>query len=280
MENYSNYPKSFIDLVNEVNKKKNQSDVQYIGVGNPNAKIFIIGKESAINTKEEEGKKQHEKENLKNAEGWQENIKKDMVLFNADKEELWKKDPEAPINPLYPYRGQYFRIDTGQNYGTSRTWYDYQKVINKMESVSLSDERKQTICFHEYCFSTELSSVSAKHSKEADAKKRKESIGVRTTELLKLPFYQQFPIVIVAAGHYPKEFGIDLEELFGVKWDGKTIDKSINERLKRNWLNIHHGNQPKLLIHTNQLSINITDELLCLIAKECDKFVKTHNIKL
>jgi hypothetical protein len=125
-----------------------------------------------------------------------------------------------------------------------------------------------------------LSSVSAKYSKEADVKKRKESIRVRTKELLKLPFYQQFPIVIVAAGHYPKEFGIDLEELFGVKWEGKTIDRDDNCKLKRNWLNVHLGNQPKLLIHTNQLSMNITDELLCMIAEECDTFVKNNNIKL
>ena len=180
---------------------------------------------------------------------------------------------------MYPYRGQYFRIDNGKNYGTSRTWFDYQKIINQMETIYLDDERKRTICFHEYCFSTELSSESAEYSKEADPKKRKESIK-RNRELLKLPFYQQFPIVIVAAGHYPKEFGIDLEELFGVKWDGKTIDRDDNCKFKRNWLNVHLGNQPKLLIHTNQLSINITDELLRLIAEKCDEFAKSNNVKL
>ena len=258
MENNCNYPKSFVELVNEVNDKKNQFYGQYIGVGNPNAKILIIGKESAIDERKEE--KQYVRENLKNVEGWLENVKKDMALFNADKDEFWKKDPEAPINPMYPYRGQYFRIDNGKNYGTSRTWFDYQKIINQMETISLD--------------------VSAKYSKEADVKKRKESIKVRTTELLKLPFYQQFPIVIVAAGHYPKEFGIDLEELFGVKWDGKTIDRDDNCKLKSNWLNVHLGNQPKLLIHTNQLSINITDELLRLIAEKCDEFAKSNNVKL
>ena len=193
MENYCNYPKSFVELVDEVNDKKNQFYGQYIGIGNPNAKILIIGKESAIDARKEE--KQYERENLKNVEGWLENVKKDMALFNADKDEFWKKDPEAPINPMYPYRGQYFRIDNGKNYGTSRTWFDYQKIINQMETISLDDERKRTICFHEYCFSTELSSVSAKYSKEADVKKQKESIRVRTKELLKLPFYQQIPIL-------------------------------------------------------------------------------------
>ena len=217
---------------------------------------------------------------MRNATDWLHNIKDNVALLDADKDELWKKVPHGPLNPSYPYRGQSFRINNGHNYGTSRSWFDYQKIINNMDSISLNGERKRTICFHEYCFSTELSSVSAKYSKEADPIQRKESIRVRTTELLNLPFYQQFPIVIVAAGHYPKELGIDLEKLFGVQWDGKTIDRKENEKLKRNWYNVHKGKQPKLLIHTNQLSMNITDELLRLIAEVCDTFVEINNIKL
>lgn len=283
MENNCNYPKSFVELVNEVNDKKNQFYGQYIGVGNPNAKILIIGKESAIDLTKEEKKRQYEREVVNNYMNW-----KDKVAFiDVDKGEQWKKDINAVIDPMYPYRGQrfvkyYIRKKDGAEIGrggTSTTWYNYQKIINRMESISLEEARKSTICFHEYCFSTELSSESAEYSKEADPKKRKESIK-RNRELLKLPFYQQFPIVIVAAGHYPKEFGIDLEELFGVKWDGKTIDRDDNCKLKRNWLNVHLGNQPKLLIHTNQLSINITDELLRLIAEKCDEFAKSNNVKL
>lgn len=284
MENYSNYSKDFIELVEKVNDSESEVYGQYIGVGNPNARILVIGKESAINTKTEEGELQYEIEHLRNANDWLYNITENVALLDADKDEKWKQDGNAFINPMYPYRGQRFAIYRKKKNGTeigcggtSPTWYNYQKFINRMESIK--DERKSTICFHEYCFSTELSSESAEYSKEADPKKRKESIK-RNRELLKLPFYQQFPIVIVAAGHYPKEFGIDLEELFGVKWDGKTIDRKENEKLKRNWYNVHHGKQPKLLIHTNQLSMNITDELLCLIAEECDTFVKNNNIKL
>ena len=288
MENHCNYSKDFIELVKKVKNSENEDYgqyIEYIGVGNPNAKILIIGKESAIDVKKEE--KQYEREILKNAEGWLQNIDNNVTLLDADKDEKWKKDSNASINPLYPYRGQRFTVYRKKKNGTeigcggtSSTWYNYQKIINNMRSISLNDERKRTICFHEYCFSTEFSSISAEYSKEADPRKRNESIKVRTAELLNAPFYQQFPIVIVATGHYPKEFGIDLEVLFGVKWDGKTIGRQEKEELKRNWYNVHHGNQPKLLIHTNQLSMNITDELLRLIAKECDTFVKNNNIKL
>ena len=216
MENYSNYSEDFIELVKKVNNSASKYG-QYIGVGNPNAKILIIGKESAIDTKTEDGELQYEIEHLRNATIWLHNIKDNVALLDADKDEHWKKDGNASINPMYPYRGQRFAVYRKKKNGTeigcggtSSTWYDYQIIINNMDSISLNGERKRTICFHEYCFSTELSFVSAKYSKEADPIQRKESIRVRTTELLNLPFYQQFPIVIVAAGHYPKELGIDL----------------------------------------------------------------------
>lgn len=297
MENYSNYPKSFIDLVNEVNKKKNQSDVQYIGVGNPNAKILIIGKESAINTKEEEGKKQYKKEFLKNAESWLENIKNNRDLFDADKDEQWKKDINAPINPMYPYRGQRFvkyykrkrkkngveiEVEVGCG-GTSATWYNYQKIINSMKSISLDEARKRTICFHEYCFSTEFSSATADYSKNVDPTKRDVSIKTRRDGLLNDCFYQRFPIVIVAAGRYPEKFNINLDELFGVHLVG-IIDKKQDSGLKRNWLKVYREADDKmshkLLIHTNQLSIGITDKLIETIAEKCDDFIKMYNIKL
>ena len=179
MENYCNYPKSFVELVDEVNDKKNQFYSQYIGVGNPNAKILIIGKESAIDLTKEEKKRQYEREVVNNYMNW-----KDKVAFiDVDKGEQWKKDINAVIDPMYPYRGQrfvkyYIRKKDGAEIGrggTSTTWYNYQKIINRMESISLEEARKSTICFHEYCFSTELSSESAEYSKEADPKKRKES---------------------------------------------------------------------------------------------------------
>lgn len=297
MENYSNYPKSFIDLVNEVNKKKNQSDVQYIGVGNPNAKILIIGKESAINTKEEEGKKQYKKEFRNNYKDWLENVEDDVAFIDADKDEQWKKDINAPINPMYPYRGQRFvkyykrkrkkngveiEVEVGCG-GTSATWYNYQKIINSMKSISLDEARKRTICFHEYCFSTEFSSATADYSKNVDPTKRDVSIKMRRDGLLNDCFYQRFPIVIVAAGRYPEKFNINLDELFGVHLVG-IIDKKQDPGLKRNWLKVYREADDKmshkLLINTNQLSIGITDKLIETIAEKCDDFIKMYNIKL
>lgn len=60
--------------------------------------------------------------------------------------------------------------------------------------------------------------------------------------MFKHKFFQQFPIVIVAAGHYPKNYNIDLEKIFNVK---EGYDKD----------NVHfNSDRTKILIHTRQLS--------------------------
>ena len=44
-----NYPDSFNEIVSKVNDKQNSLYGQYLGTGNPNSKILILGKECAIN---------------------------------------------------------------------------------------------------------------------------------------------------------------------------------------------------------------------------------------
>lgn len=61
------YPKEFVNLLAE---KKEEC---LIGWGNPNAKILVVGKESAIHNIE--GKKQYELEILQNHIQWNINIK-------------------------------------------------------------------------------------------------------------------------------------------------------------------------------------------------------------
>ena len=52
-----------------------------------------------------------------------------------------------------------------------------------------------------------------------------------------------------------------------LKWDERTIE------VENNWYNLHKGNN-KILIHTNQLSMNISNQLLDEIAKECQPLFK------
>lgn len=87
---------------------------------------------------------------------------------------------------------------------------------------------------------------------------RTESIAQRK-QLFKYDFFQNFPIVILAVGHYVRDHHIDLQALFGVDFIEPTIQIGHHY-----WINIHQqkpGNTPKLLLHTNQLSM-ISNELI------------------
>lgn len=285
MANNFNYPDSFIELVHKTNDNNSLLYGQYIGTGNPNARILILGKECAIAKDEnQQQQQQYRNEILKNAANWKDNIDNQVTIENADKDELWEKDINSQINPLYPYRGQYFKRNRNNNLGTNPTWYNYQKLlinILKDLNITVPIDKANKVFLHEYCFLSELNSETAKYSKDVDSIKRTKSIDSRKV-LFDENFFQQFPIVIVAAGHYPHEHNIDLEKLFGVKWNGITINNKYNPSLNRNWYNIHretaHRN-PKLLIHTNQLSV-VTSELLNQLAKECNDFIKEFSISL
>lgn len=230
----------------------------FIGHGSPNANILIIGKEAAIAP---DNKQQQFLELDSNIENWKENINQCKSMEDI-------KD-NSPYNPLYPYKGQIYKI--GGTKGTSRTWYQYQKLLNYI--LKTSDNK--TIKFHEHCFTTDFSAINAPYSKLTDKKDTKNSINERKA-MFAHPFFQHFPIVLVACGHYPKTYGIDLEELFQVIW------KQPTQLVGRFWLNIHRGNNPenpKLLIHTNQLSM-VSNELIYIIAEHITAFTTEHNIKL
>lgn len=110
-------------------------------------------------------------------------------------------------------------------------------------------------------------------SKDTDKEATKHSIEERK-QMFVSPFFQNFPIIIAACGHYPKVYNIDLENIFQVKWDGKTQ--------KHFWIHIHREKEnasPKLLIHTNQLSM-VPDQLIIDITKVVKAFAETYSIHL
>ena len=84
-----------------------------------------------------------------------------------------------------------------------------------------------------------------------------------------MPFFKEFPIVIVAANDYPRRYHIDLEQTFNVKWEGKTRDVG-----NKNWYNLHFSKDNKrILIYTRQLSNSFSKELITAIAAEAKKFL-------
>lgn len=157
-----------------------------------------------------------------------------------------------------------------ENHGTNTTWYNYQKLIDKIRAIDSNHPdrtKNDEIDFLKYCFITEFSGICSPYSKKSP--EVTESIKNRTTNLLNHLFFKSFPIIIIACGHYVRQYKdiIDLQKLFEVKWDERTIE------VENNWYNLHKGNN-KILIHTNQLSMNISNQLLDEIAKECQPLFK------
>lgn len=229
----------------------------YIGTGNPSAKILFIGKEAAID--EKLYPEQHQREIEINFSDWEKNAADDKQFSALDS--WFSKGLQPKYNPLYPYKGQKNTVETrndkgdiiGGKGGTSKTWYNYQKIVDNLVNHG---EASTSINFHEHAFISELNQIAGPYSKIISKKDRKKSIEERKV-LFEAKFFKEFPVTIVAVGHYIKDFDIDLQEILK-KTFHEALSKEHSKGLKKEYLNIHFDN-PKnptqLLIHTNQVSM-------------------------
>lgn len=220
----------------------------YIGTGNPEARILIIGKEVAID-KEKDSHSMTEYEN--NLNFWERDREKtmwDIALRNRDE-----------YSPLCPFKGQYqIKYNGKDNWGTSTTWLNYQKLHNYIFGNSL-----ERINFHKNIFTTEINGVPSANTKEAD----KSTIEKRKLFIKDSKYFQNFPVIILAGvGYYDiSETENDIEKIFGVKFTKPKRIAGGNEK-QPYW--VHWNNdKTKLVINTYQLSINISDALLEEIAE-------------
>ena len=261
------YPKEFKNLIKFV---KSNCKGEYIGVGNPISNVLFVGKEPAI---PEEKKLQRLCEIEENCTQWENNINQGLDIIDI----LPMYCKNYQYNPLYPYKGQKYSVYTEKSKkgegGTSKTWYQYQKLWDLICDGKIKSH-SDFIDFHEHCFSTELSSANEKYSSRVNSGNRTNSINLRKG-LLDHPFYHRFSIVILAVGHYPRQHNIDIESIFKSKWKGQTCV------VGRFWYNIHESltGTPKLLIHTNQLSM-VSDELITEISDRCIEFKIKYHIEL
>ena len=175
----------------------------YIGVGNPDAGILIVGKECAVNKESDFYREDY----ARNFERWQ---TRDSSLRVEDIKE-WQRDWHL-FDPFVPYKGQRFTIERRgrHNGGTSTTWYNYQKLTNLIrEQGKLSTpSNTATIDFYQDCFITELNELCRSDNTHLTARERTEteqSIRNRL-DLMRAtsPFWSHFHTVILACGPYSK----------------------------------------------------------------------------
>lgn len=256
------YFKNLLELL-EKECPAEHPEYKYIGTGNPNAIILIVGKETAIAS---DSKEQIVREMEKNFHEWKNNVKDNDLSKIEIKECDW-----ANPNPLYPYKGQLLKIDNGNNFGTSRTWYNYQKLINRI----FNTPENEKIDFHEKVFITETNSTPSQKTKDADPS----SIGFRKDFILRSEFFQSFPVVILAGvGYYMIDEKInEVESIYGVKFAEKRL--AGGKKSQPYW--IHYCDNPKkILINTRQLSINVSDALLQEVASTIRSWSKSEKISL
>lgn len=279
-----------MEYSNEFKNLLLKSKERLIGWGNPNANILIIGKESAIPKDNNPiGKEQYEREIVKNYEFWVRNDNQGISLDDVaqiqffDGTDIIKNIGD--YNPLYPYKGQLnrvrrvFRDKKGEECnvigkrGTSKTWYNYQ-YLSDLIFREVRTSSNGIIDFHRHIFTTELSDVAAPTSNEVSPTERLKSIEARKV-FFGNDFFKRFPIIIVAAGDYPRRFGISCENFWGEPFQKKesgSLPKGIYEILSKD-------NPPRLYIRTYQLSM-VSRTLIEAIASKCKEFKNNHNITL
>lgn len=251
-----NYSKEFNDLLNNAIWNKNE---HFVGYGNPDATILVIGKECAIDINSEWGKKGYEEEYLKNFYLWQKQISKGEIIN-------WIENPKLEwsiFHPRAPFYGQRFVIEkrnkdgeiiSGKG-GTSSTWYNYQKLINIIrEQGKLSSQANiTTIDFYEDCFITELNELCRPNDNNmipSEKQMIKDNIRNRF-DLMKATnsFWSHFQTVILACGPYADALRADKQLLFDIFGDANVISMVEGRKIP-------------------QLSICISDHLLEEIANQ------------
>jgi hypothetical protein len=239
------YPENFLKVL-DLNT--------FIGTGNPNSKILIVGKEVA--TDPENGKDAElEKINLeafnRNSLDWKSNVEKSLSIESI---EDWSISNEN--NPLYAFKGIIIKKQ-------GHTWNKYQKLNNYIFDKLNNKE----LNFQEDFFITEMSDLPSKTTGLAQRKKEfKEKLKHRKESLFKTEFIQNFPIVVLACSNYIN--GEEICDIFNVNY---IEEKGIPRQ--KFWIH-SNSDKSKLVIHTRNLSTDVSDKLLNDIAFEIKTFLK------
>ena|ERR1035437_3318291 len=244
-----------------------ESHKTYLGTGNPNSKVLIIGKEAAIKTGGD--MTEFERLNLenykRNAKDWLQNIQSHKKVEDV---ENWDKDDVTNNNPLCLFKG--VRLNEHQE---GQTWRKYQKLNDLIFDGSINSATDREYSFQENFFITELNDSPNGNSKGAD----KSSIQDRKIMFKNSAFIQQFPVIILACSNYIHNFGSgetrEIDNIFQVKYS-----ESFGTQKNQMFWTHFNADKTKLVIHARQLSADTSNELLYSIAKITREFILKETI--
>lgn len=254
----------------------------YIGHGNPNAKVLFLGQEPAWNREIPEQQERYLREIATNRSEWSEIVARREGYETIDAYVANHNNAPTYCSPLHPWPLQKFQIRRGSEEsgnltgkeGTATTWYYYQVLTNLIFDKTLSKDAMLT--FHRLTFHTDMSDA-AYRQHDATKSDSIESM-MKRMELLKQPFFQNFPIVIASVGNFPRDtYG---DEYFGSVFGVKYIGNQAGDNLP--WINVsvREGDNPQILIHCQQVSAPLTNAYFERIAEIVRDFAKKHSIDL
>lgn len=205
-------------------------------------------------------------------------------------------DDISRFSPRFPYKGQKYsvRLEVEKDEvthirsvaGTSKTWYNYQKLLDLVRGVNRS--KAELLDFHDRCFTSELNSCCAKKSSEVDEEGRRSSIAKRagkSNRFFSSDFFQGFPIVIVASRNYVHRYRdvFSVGELFGFPADSKRVMSVPTRKGGRNrHLDIYtrQGDSPKLLVCCTHFANRMSEEYMKTIASTIREFCAENKIQI
>lgn len=228
------YSQEFTEFV------RNGVDNYYVGIGNPNAPMLFIGKESHFSPEDKNG-----------LDIYKSNASKWLFRIENNEEDCYHYD----VDICHPLRKSW-----GRN-----TWSKYQLLSNQICQVT---PQKFFVNFLHNVFTTEINDSPSPNTSNAD----KTGLSKRKELFKSSSFIQKFPIVVLACSDYIDNVNAnEINDIFGVKYDG--TGKGENRYSKGNWFFTHHSpNGRKLVIHTRQLSANVEGKML----EDMGNVIKVH----
>ena len=210
-------------------KELSEPNPFYIGFGNPNASLLLIGQEKAIDQTTDDGKKSMKLESTRNPYQWQKMITEGIVDRNYEVEDPDYKveDPGGFKNPSFPY--------TEKRKG-SNTWNHYQLLVKRL----FPDLEDYSNSFFTKTFITEI-------NHEVSKKKVGNQANPIRKNFMSHRFFKSFPMTIIAAGNYLSDG--EIEERFDVKRVPGDLSES-NMKLQV----FENQEQQRVVLSTRQFS--------------------------
>jgi len=196
--------KNTVIKIDDIGILKRLANPYFIGYGNPNSEILIMGKEKAFDVSSNPDLLFLE--SIKNISQWE------KIISNKIK---WENSVDLDFDPRFP-KEYHEKIKDRRH-----TWYKYSVFLSsfiedkKLPQALFEESKDKLNSLFNYCFCTELNSTPSKRTQNITTSKRRE-------EYLKIEFYKGFKYVLIAGvstlGKLKSQQDDKIEEIFDAKF--------------------------------------------------------------